>query len=439
MKIRTGNPLSGSVNLPGAPSLTQRAATLSALAEGVSRLDHAVVDGEAELLIDRLSRLGVEVIKGEQDLRIMGQGLTGLHAPLEPLDCGNSGRIIHLLTGLCSAAGVPAVLDGSEDLRKVSMQDIVQPLWEMGVPIQALGEGGTAPLQIATLITSRNLRGIQVSMSRIAEDVKTCLLCAGIAAEGPIEYREPAGGRDDVIRMLDQMGVSISRSAWEGDMVRVTLEPHRGKPLAPLRVRIPGDFRLAAYVLLAAVVTPASHITLKGIDFPTGANTLISTWQEMGADLTVDKSEDGDGSPAVSVTARHSRLQGTRLGVEDTLFSRALLPLWLTAAACADGKSKLEGIPELESQEQKRLSRLGETLGAVGVAVEVGEGELQVQGPPSPDADGVSCHGDPWSALSLAVVAGAAGHPLEIRGYERETWQMKEYLKCVSMLRGEGE
>jgi 3-phosphoshikimate 1-carboxyvinyltransferase len=215
LTITPGSPLRGTVDLPGDKSLSHRAALFAAMAEGQSRIENFLVSGVTRAMLNALSALGIVWrLEGADTLIVESRGLAGWCSPAQPIDCGNSATTIRLLAGAIAAAGVDAVLTGSEGLRRRPMGRITQPLRRMGVEIEA-APGEMAPLHILGR-AGHKLRGLNETLPVASAQVKSCLLLAALAAEGETVLYEPGPSRDHTERMLQGMGITVSNRVLEG-------------------------------------------------------------------------------------------------------------------------------------------------------------------------------------------------------------------------------
>ncbi len=436
MNVTPSGPLMGTAALPGDKSISHRAILFSALAEGTSRVKNLLVAGVTKKMLKALDGLGVEWDLNGKELRVQGRGLDGFEAPDSPLDCGHSATTMRLLAGACAAAGIPVVLDGSKSLRSRPMSRIVMPLKEMGVPIQALGEGETAPLSMAGLLRGHTLRALRYASPVASAQVKTCVLLAGLAAEGPVRYTEPSPSRDHTERMLSHMGVRIQREVREDEAVQVRMEPLQERTLRPLDITVPGDISSAAFVIVAALITPGSDILLQDVGLNPTRTGVLDALREMGARIDVQNLQWAHGEPVGEIRVRHSSLHGIRIG--DPLVVRMIdeLPVLAVAAAYAEGETRVEDAEELRLKETDRISALCEEFRRLGVKIEERKDGYSIQGG-SPILGGrVEAHGDHRMAMALAVAGLGAKRPLEIKGAEMVRESFPTFSRTITALGG---
>lgn len=427
-----GHPLQGQATLPGDKSLSHRAALLGALADGESRIENFLVAGVTRPLLDALASLGVPWALTQDTLTIAGQGLFGFHPSDVPLDCGNSATTMRLLAGALAAAGITATLDGSPGLRHRPMGRIVTPLHAMGVHIEASPQG-TAPLRLRSRSPNRWLQAIEYTLPVASAQVKSCLLLAALAADGPCILSEPARSRDHTERMLRSIGVSVeSLGHFSPDLPSTSSQPNRqvtpsqlrsqsiritpppSRSLQPLHLKLPGDISSAAFLIVAALITPGSEISLRDVLLNPTRTGLLDVLGEMGADLTVTISEQRNGEPVGDILVRHSHLQG--IAVDGSLVARMIdeFPILAVAAAFARGKTLVRGAEELRYKESDRIATLCQELRALGVeALETPDGFI-VQGKGFLRGGVVQSHSDHRLAMALAIAGLASREPVVI-------------------------
>jgi 3-phosphoshikimate 1-carboxyvinyltransferase len=417
LTIEPGRPLQGRVVLPGDKSLSHRALLFAAMADGESVVDHFLASGVTRVMVKALLQMGVPVTVAGDRLTVVGRGWQALQPPAEPLDCGNSATTLRQLAGALAAAGIPAVLDGSPGLRQRPMDRIVGPLLQMGVPIAATGLGQRcAPLVLHARAAGRRLAGVDYTLPVASAQVKTCILLAGLAADGPVVVREPALSRDHTERMFAAMGVHMERLPVP-DGVAVRMEPPSG-PLQPLRVRLPGDFSSAAFWLVAALVTPGSDVVLEEVGLNPTRTGLLDVLREMGGDIRVMDERMVAGEPAGDIRVVHSALRAVRVHGGRVVRMIDEFPVFAIAAMHAAGRTEVHDARELRYKESDRVAVLCRELNQAGARVEEFEDGFAVEGPCPARACRVQSHGDHRLAMSLAVMGLAAGGAVTVDGAE---------------------
>jgi len=417
LTIIPGKPLQGETTLPGDKSISHRTALFAALAEGESRAENFLVSGVTRAMLDALTDLGVPWELHGASLRVSGQGLHGLKAPVAALNCGNSATTMRLLAGGLAASGTAAVLDGTPGLRRRPMGRIVEPLRTMGVQIEA-GPGCGAPLQIGGRPAGQTLHAVQYALPVASAQVKGCLLLAALAGDGVTTLYETGLSRDHSETMLRSMGVHVATVAQGMGRFAVTLLPPREGKLRPLRRVIPGDFSAAAFLIVAALITPGSQVTLRGVGLNPTRTGLLSTLQEMGADIRIDHRDEQNEEPTGDLTVRHSRLHGVRVRAERVVQMIDEFPIFGVAAAYAQGISEVSQAEELRFKESDRIGALVQELHTLGVdARETADGFV-IQGQGGLRGGKSDPHGDHRLAMSMTVAGLAARDEVQVMGAE---------------------
>jgi 3-phosphoshikimate 1-carboxyvinyltransferase len=388
----------------------------AALADGESRIENLLVSGVTRVMLDSLTGLGVAWKLEGETLTVQGRGLDGLHAPERSLDCGNSATTIRLLAGALAAAGVPAVLDGSAGLRRRPMGRIVEPLQRMGVPIETTPEG-TAPLVLHARPAGKKLRPLNEKLAVASAQVKSCLLLAALAADGPTSLREPGPSRDHTERMLGSMGVKItSRMVEEGRCYETILEPPSG-PLSPLHLTLPGDISAAAFLITAATITPGAEVRISGVGLNPTRTGLIDALQAMGADIQVQNAGVQAGEPVGDLVVRATRLHG--IGVGGALVVRMIdeFSVFGAAAAYAEGTTVVRDATELRYKESDRIGTLCQELRALGISTTEAADGFTIEGG-QPAGGQAQAHGDHRLAMAMLVAGLAGSGPVTVDGAE---------------------
>jgi 3-phosphoshikimate 1-carboxyvinyltransferase len=401
IRVRPGHALRGTVRVPGDKSISHRALILGALAEGIGQVRGWLPAGDTLATLGGMRALGVEIERHDATaLTVHGRGLHGLQAPTAPLDCANAGTAIRLLAGLLAGQSFSSVLDGSEQLRRRPMGRIIQPLRQMNALIN--GHDGHPPLHIL----GARLRGITYEMPVASAQVKSCLLLAGLCAEGATTVIEPGPARDHTERMLCSMGADV-RS--EGRCI--TLTP--GAPLQPLDLTVPGDISSAAFVLVAGLLGAGGEVRIEGVNTNPTRSGILDILALMGGKVGALGERDEGGEPVADLTVGRASLRGTRIGGD--LIVRAIdeFPVLMVAATQAEGKTEVSEAAELRVKETDRIAVMAGELRKLGAEIEEHADGFAVIGPQALRGAVVQGHDDHRVAMSL-VIAGlcAAGETL---------------------------
>jgi len=399
--IRPGGPLRGCVRVPGDKSISHRALLLGAIAEGTSHVEGFLPSADCRATLQAVRALGVRVEEpSPAHLIVIGRGLHGLQEPEDVLDCARSGTTMRLLAGLLAGQPFTSVLSGAAQLRRRPMRRIVEPLQRMGATILGREGNRLAPLAIR----GGDLQGIDYELPVASAQLKSCLLLAGLYADGPTVLREPGPARDHTERMLAAMGCDLETA--DG-----TLHLSPGCDLHAIDVEVPGDFSSAAFLMVAATLVPGSEITIRGVGVNPTRTGLLDVLQEMGADVTLRNRRATGGEPVADLEVRAARLQGVETGGRTIVRAIDELPVLAVAASQAQGTTVLRDAAELRVKETDRIATTAQALGRLGADIEARPDGFVVRGPTtlrSPSlvegrGAGVSSHGDHRLAMALAV------------------------------------
>jgi 3-phosphoshikimate 1-carboxyvinyltransferase len=382
--------LEGSVSLPADKSIGHRTALLSALADGRSRIENYPSSADPHSTLDCVRQLGIAVEQDGATVHIDGQGLDGLSAPDAPLDCGNSGTTMRLLAGILAGQPFDSVLTGDASLRSRPMARIADPLNAMDAEVRLTD--GHAPVHITGGAT---LQGMTYPLPIASAQVKSCVLLAGLFAEGTTTVIETTPSRDHTERML-----GLDAHTTDGER-HLTVDGGRRIPARTWHV--PGDFSAAAFFLVAGSIVPGSTLHLNGVGMNPSRNALLEVLRTMDADITVANERMQGGEPIADLTVRHADLKATR--VANPLIPNLIdeVPVLAVAAACATGRTEIRDAAELRVKETDRLDAMTQNLRALGVEVEEFEDGLAIDGPASLTGATVSSFDDHRIAMSMGV------------------------------------
>jgi len=396
-------PLRGTVSVPGDKSITHRALILGALAQGQTRIT-GYSEGEDCLNTLRAVRdLGVVVQEIPEGLEVTGKGLWGLHEPSNVLDCGNSGTGLRLLAGVLAGQNFFSVLTGDASLRSRPMGRVVNPLRQMGAIISGRRGGELAPLAIQ----GAGLKAVSYESPVASAQLKSCVLLAGLFAEGTTILKEPRKSRDHTERLLIYLGVPLQ---VDGCTVRLQGRPSfDGKPIA-----VPGDISAAAFFMVAASIVPDSDILITDIGLNPERTGILDILLEMGADIIVQGRREVSGEPVGDIRVRSAPLQGMTIGPELIPQTIDELPILCVAAALANGETRITGAQELRVKETDRIRAMATELARLQVEIEEQPDGLVINGGAS--LRGASCqsYGDHRVVMSLAICGLVADSPITI-------------------------
>ncbi|MBD3162885.1 MAG: 3-phosphoshikimate 1-carboxyvinyltransferase [Candidatus Eisenbacteria bacterium] len=395
LRSRPAGPLRGTVRPIGDKSLTHRGLILASLARGRSTIREANPGEDCRATAAALGALGARVAETASGWEIDGTG-GRLRDPEGPLDLGNSGTGIRLLTGLVAGAGIAATLTGDDSLRKRPMGRIAEPLRSMGASI-ALREERTPPIVVRA---AGRLRPLSFQLPIASAQVKSAILLAGLGAEaGEILVEEPGPSRDHTERMLAWRGVGVAR-----EDLRVRMRTP-APPLAAFDFEVPGDPSAAAFYAVAASLVPGSDVLLEGVGLNPTRTGALEALASMGAAIEAEPREGAGPEPIGTIRIRAAKLRGTVIA--GPLLVRAIdeVPVLAVAAAAADGETWFRDAGELRVKESDRIESTAQLVRSLGVEVETGPDWIRIVGRPDWTGGTVDAQGDHRIAMS-ALVAG---------------------------------
>jgi len=300
---------------------------------------------------------------------VHGVGLHGLRQPPRPLYLGNSGTSMRLLAGVLAAQSFDTTLLGDESLSSRPMRRITEPLAAMGARIESSDEG-TPPLRIKG---GQSLKGIDYEMPVASAQVKSCLLLAGLYAEGRTCVTEPDPSRDHTERMLQGFGYPVER---EGN--RICLQG--GGRLRAMHIMVPGDISSAAFFMVGAAIARDSDVLLKNVGINPTRTGVIDILQQMGADITLENERCAGAEPVADIRVKGSELHGIEIPVELVPLAIDEFPALFVAAACAEGETVLTGARELRVKESDRIQVMADGLNELGISARPTEDGIVIQG-----------------------------------------------------------
>lgn len=399
--VSAGGALQGSATIPGDKSLSHRAVMLGALADGESQVRNWLAAGDTEATLGAMRDLGAHIERHDAHTLSIHGGQ--LRAPEQSLDLKNAGTGIRLLAGIMVGQPFPSVLDGSEQLRRRPMRRITSPLQMMGARIEATA--GCCPLTIQPAALS----GITYEMPVASAQVKSAVLLAALFAHGPSTVLQPGPTRDHSERMLRSMGVRIDVDD-ENQNIMTLYPPDR---LMPLDMMIPGDFSSAAFLLVAATLTPGSDLTVTGVNLNPTRTGLLDVLAAMGADIDIMNHSEQAGEPMGDMRVRSSALTGVEIAGDTVVRMIDEFPVLMVAALRAQGETIVRDARELRVKETDRIAVMAGELRKMGAQIEEREDGFRIVGAQTLTGADVQGHDDHRIAMSMTLAGTvAAGETL---------------------------
>ena len=400
---RPGGTATGTLRVPGDKSISHRSIMLGALADGVTEVTGFLEGEDALATLQAFRDMGV-VIEGPHDGRvtIYGVGLNGLQQPPGPLYLGNAGTAMRLMAGLMAAQKFDVTLTGDESLSRRPMNRVVNPLREMGAEIET-AEDGRPPLVIRG---GRQLSGIDYDMPMASAQVKSCLLLAGLYAEGETSVQEPGITRDHTERMLTGLGYEVKTA---GNQVSVS---GGGQLTSASLIEVPADISSAAFFLVAASIAKDAELLLTHVGINPTRTGILDILRLMGANITLENEREVGGEPVADIRVKSAQLKGIEIPEELVPLAIDEFPVLFVAASCAEGDTLLKGAEELRVKESDRIQSMADGLNALGVqAVALPDG-MKIPGRGVGDTGSavfaggtVHSHGDHRIAMAFAVAS----------------------------------
>ena len=418
--------LGGILSVPGDKSISHRALILNAIAKGDAQITGLSSGDDVLSTMRCLQAMGANIVPGDQPGTVTVHSTDGLQEPSGPLDAGNSGTSMRLLSGLLAAQPFLSVLTGDSSLSGRPMGRVVEPLKQMGAQIMGRQDDTLAPLAIR----GGALRGIEYTMPVASSQIKSCLMLAGLSAEGDTILHQPALSRDHTERMVATMGASI-----ETEGLTLILHPAH---LKAVDITVPGDISSAAFWLVAGLCHPNARILVQGVGLNPTRTGIIEALQAMGAGeglIFIDQRIEG-GEPVADILVTSSQLTGIEIGGDIIPRIMDELPVLAVAACFARGTTVIRDAAELRLKETDRIETTVSELARLGARTEAQEYGMVISG--TGRLTGAPCHsyGDHRLAMSLGVAGLLAQGQTTVHGAEATTVSYPDFWQHLALLAG---
>ena len=402
--------LSGQFDVPGDKSISHRALILGSLAVGQTVVTGLLEGDDVLATKQAMVDCGADITKKDDAYVINGVGLGGLTNPAAPLDLGNSGTAVRLLMGLIAGQSMTATFVGDASLSKRPMRRITDPLEEMGAQIE-IADGGTLPVTVTGLPTPLPL---SYEPKVASAQIKSAILLAGLCARGQTVVTEPHISRDHTEAMLRHFGMDVTQEMLPDGRHRATLTG--GGTLTAKDIAVPRDPSSAAFVMVAALITEGSDITLPAIGMNPQRTGLIITLQEMGGDITLSNERIEGGEAVADIRIKSSQLTGIEVPAERAASMIDEYLILSVAASRATGRTIMTGVEELRVKEADRIAVMAAGLQECGVIVEEGDDYMIVTGADEAPAGGVTINSqhDHRIGMSFLVLGMASQAPIQV-------------------------
>jgi 3-phosphoshikimate 1-carboxyvinyltransferase len=413
--------LSGELKVPGDKSISHRSIMLGSLSRGITKVSGFLEGEDALSTLKAFQAMGVKIERDGDNVTIHGVGINGLKKPQGPLDLGNSGTSIRLMSGILAAQAFDCELVGDESLSKRPMGRVINPLKEMGAVIDS--NDGKPPLKITG---GQRLNAIHYDLPVASAQVKSCVLLAGLYADGDTCVTEPAPTRDHTERMLKGLGYQVrvndNRMCLTG-----------GGELTATEIQVPSDISSSAFFMVAAAIAPKADITLLGVNINPTRTGVIDILQLMGANLTLSNEREIGGELLADIRIKSSKLTGIHIPEKFVPLAIDEFPAVFIAASCAQGETILTGAKELRVKESDRIQVMADGLDILGIGNEVLEDGIKIQGGAFKEPTGViESHHDHRISMSFAIASLRCNFPIEINGVDNVMTSFPNFVELAN-------
>lgn len=385
-------------------SISHRALIISSITDGPSRIKNFLRADDCISTMNCLKNLGVDISEKNNEIIVKGTGLK-LKESSKVLDAGNSGTTVRLLSGILAGQNFTAKITGDESLSKRPMKRIIEPLEKMGARLKS--NDGYLPLEIE----GANLKPVNYESKIPSAQVKSCVLFAGLYAEGNTSFTEPLKSRDHTERMLKKFGAEVS-------IIKNTVSVKGIAKLHPAEVCIPGDISAAAFFIVAATIVKNSGLRIKNVGINPTRTGIIDVLKRMGADISIENEKANAGEPVADVIVKSAELKSTEIGKNEIPLLIDEIPIITVAATQAEGITKITGAGELRVKETDRLKAVSSELKKMGADIEELEDGLIIKGPTKLKGAKLDSYNDHRIAMSLSIASLVAWGNTEIKDFE---------------------
>ena len=416
-------PLKGSIKVPGDKSISHRSIMLGSIAEGVTRVS-GFLEGEDSLAtLNAFRDMGVQIERNGSNVVIHGVGMRGLKEPKNPLNLGNSGTSIRLMSGLLSAQNFDSKLCGDESLSTRPMGRVINPLREMGADI--FGDDSRPPL---TIKGGSKLFGIEYTLPVASAQIKSCLLLAGLYGEGITTVIENGISRDHTERMLRGFGYDVISSNN-----RISLLG--GGSLKGCDIEVPSDISSAAFFMVAGCISKKSSITLNSVNINPTRTGVIDILKLMGGNIELLNQRLQAGELIADIKVSSSNLKGIQIPKNLVPLAIDEFPVLFIAASCADGETVLTGAKELRVKESDRIQVMADGLTSLGIENHVLEDGIRILGGEFTKQDSsIKSHHDHRISMAFAIASVRSKFDIQIEGVDNVKTSFPNFVELANSI-----
>ena len=403
MEIKKQTNLRGELTVPGDKSISHRAVMFGSLAQGTTKITHFLEGADCLSTISCFRKMGIDIERNASEILVHGKGLHGLSAPSETLDVGNSGTTTRLISGILAGQSFTSELNGDASIQSRPMKRIMTPLLSMGADIVSLRGNGCAPLRI----TGKSLHAAHYQSPVASAQVKSCVLLAGMYADGITSVTEPVLSRNHTEIMLNYFGANVTS---QGTTASIEPEP----VLNGREIKVPGDISSAAYFIAAALLVPGSELLVKNVGTNFTRAGFLKVCKAMGADIeTVSQTIEG-GESRADLLVRYSHLKGTVIegDIIPTLIDE--IPMIAIMAAFADGQTVIRDAAELKVKETNRIDTVTAGLKAMEADITPTDDGMIIEGTGHLNGASIQSYLDHRIAMAFSVAGLASDGETQI-------------------------
>jgi len=394
MILNKANKLEGTITVPADKSITHRAIMFASLADGVSYINNYLPSQDCLTTLNIFRQMGVDIEQTDTTLKIRGAGLFGLKKFNKPFNANNSGTTTRLLSGILAGQNFSSEIIGDESLSLRPMKRVIIPLRQMGAEISAKDDN-YLPIKINS---SKNLKAINYNSSIASAQVKSCVLLAGLYADGQTVYTEPEKSRDHTETMLKAFGANIF-------VDNLTVSIKKCNKLFAQEISIPADISSAAFFIVAGLIIKNSHIIIKQVNINKTRSGIITVLKNMGADIKISNVKEISGEPVADIEVKNSSLHSTNIDKKLIPSLVDEIPVITLAATQAEGVTTISGAGELRLKESDRLKLIATQLNKMGANITETQDGLIIKGKTELKGCSVATAKDHRMAMMLSIAA----------------------------------
>ncbi len=427
LRVKGPFPVQGEIRVPGDKSISHRAVMLLALSRGKATIKGFLASDDCMATVNAFRSMGVDIrFLDGGDVEVRGVGLRGLSEPGDVIDCGNSGTLMRLILGILAGQPLTAFLSGDASLRSRPMSRVIRPLSEMGATVMARRDGSLPPLAIK----GGHLSAISFSPDVASAQVKSCVLLAGILADGITQVNELRPTRDHTERMLDYLGARVSNA--DGS-IRV----EGGCELVARDIAVPGDISSAAFALCVAAASPGCRLTVKGVGTNERRAGVIRILERMGASIEIQAKWSANNEDFADLVVTGTSLRGVDISRHEIPDIIDEIPILSLIATQCKGTTTIRGAGELRVKESDRLKGIDRMLTSLGAKVAVSGDDIVIEGQSRLMQCRIDSSSDHRLAMSAAMAAAFVDGVVEVADTDCITTSFPEFTHLLRTMAGD--